>query len=145
MNKKFIVLSIIITLLITSYLGFAVFNNEAIEESKLLLNPPKDSTEELYQHIFLTLLDPYISDAIYGYYGKSYIHAPWDVKIINVERGNYFETGMFKMAIEVAPYVGAHNAVGVDHITLVIEAGGDVEVVDFNHIKSYPIPDYLKE
>ncbi|MBM7613797.1 DUF3888 domain-containing protein [Alkaliphilus hydrothermalis] len=144
MTKKTVALSIVITLLITTYLGYAVFNKGDLEESELLLNPPEASTDELYQHVFLTLLDPLISNAIYGYYGESYSHDYWDIKIINLERLSYTENGMFKMTLEVSPYVGAHNSVGVDQITLIIEAGGDVEVVDYKHIKSYDLPPHLQ-
>lgn len=45
----------------------------------------------------------------------------------------------FKIKLEVSPYLGAHNSIGVDHIILSVSSGG-VEVEKFEHIKSYPIP-----
>ena len=47
---------------------------------------PKGSLEELYRDVFMTLLDPYIHEAVDNYYemntGYSPNVDPWDPKII---------------------------------------------------------------
>lgn len=43
------------------------------------------------------------------------------------------------------PFLGAHNTVGKDRITFVVDASGNVELYTFEHLCSYDLPDYLKD
>lgn len=42
------------------------------------------------------------------------------------------------------PFVSAHWNVGIDEITFSADYVGNVELVEFKHIISYPLPDHLK-
>ena len=42
------------------------------------------------------------------------------------------------------PYVGAHNTIGVDNLTIKVFFGEGCKVVKFQHVKSYPIPSWLE-
>jgi hypothetical protein len=46
---------------------------------------------------------------------------------------------VFVIKVEVAPYIGPHNAVGIDHITFNVNPSGDVKLEKYEHIKSYEI------
>ncbi|WP_026477812.1 DUF3888 domain-containing protein [Alkaliphilus transvaalensis] len=46
-------------------------------------------------------------------------------------------TFYFIIDIELVPYIGPHNSVGIDQITLIVEGSCDVEIVDFRHIKDF--------
>lgn len=105
--------------------------------------PSEGSLEELYQDVFMTMLLPYINKAVDDYYEKNTGYSPsvdlWQPKILYIERPNGYRTFLFNMKLEIAPYLGAHISVGVDHITLRVSSQ-KVEVEKFEHIKSYPIP-----
>ncbi|WP_055668844.1 DUF3888 domain-containing protein [Desnuesiella massiliensis] len=75
------------------------------------------SKEELYQDIFMTMLTPYIQKAVDNYYGRHYAVDPV-AEILSIDRPNGYRTFYFIIKLQVAPYQGAHNAVGVDQITL---------------------------
>lgn len=109
-------------------------NNIKIDSQKTYLSP-EDSKEELYQDIFLTMLNPYIQNAINKYYGKPYPVDP-AVKILSIQRPNGYRTFYFVIKVEVMPYQGAHNSVGLDHITLSVDIS-DAKVERFEHIETF--------
>lgn len=95
----------------------------------------EDSKEELYKDIFITMLHPCIEQSINNYYGKSYSYEPYDVTILNIERPNGYRTFVFLIKLQVMPYVGAHNTVGVDNLTIEVSYGMECKVVKFEHIE----------
>ncbi len=109
--------------------------------------PTEGSLEEIYQDVFMLLLLPSIEEVVQDYYMATVGHSPnvdpWDAKIIFLERPNGYRTFGFRIKLEVAPYLGAHNAIGVDHITMEVSLG-EIKVVAHLHIKSYTIPPHLR-
>ena len=102
--------------------------------------PPEESREELYQDIYMSFLTPYIDEAVSPYYGRHVTVAPYDVKILSVSRPNGYRSFIFRMKVEVQPYVGPHLSVGKDHLTILIKAGPEVIVEKHEHIESYDLP-----
>lgn len=43
------------------------------------------------------------------------------------------------------PYLGAHNTVGIDEITFLADYHGNVTLDRFHHLKSYDLPEHLKD
>lgn len=66
--------------------------------------------------------------------------APYDVIILEAERVNGYRGFDFRLKIELQLYLGAHNYVGVDYITLSVSPIVNVKVEKFEHIKSYVLP-----
>jgi hypothetical protein len=66
------------------------------------------------------------------------------VQVLSVERipgGSGFD---FLITLEVRPYIGPHDTVGIDHITFKVRVNGEVTLEKFEHIKSFPIPQNLQ-
>ncbi len=109
--------------------------------------PSEGSLEELYQDVFMTMLLPYIQEAVRNYYEENTAYspnvAPYEPEILSIERPEGYRTFQFVIKLEVAPYLGAHNPIGVDHITVRVSPG-EVNVEKFEHIKSYPVPPWLQ-
>lgn len=122
-----------------------VSNNTNVEASRVKINSTSynDSascskeTLELYQDIFLTLLDPIINSSLEKQYNGWVPYDIWDIKVLSAERINPGRTIGFIVKIEVEPYKGAHNPIGIDHLTIKILQGEVPKVVKFQHIKSY--------
>ncbi len=104
-------------------------------------NVSKDSQEELYKDMFITLMDPYINQALTKYYGQSYQYDLFNVNVISASRPEGYRTFSFIVKIEVKPFVGAHNIIGIDHITYKISPSV-VKLEEFEHIKSFNVPSY---
>jgi hypothetical protein len=143
--KKIFIMAFVLLGLISIPFSTGTYATSVETDGKPLLNKYREienSKEELYKDIFITLLEPYTEKAIADYYSK-YLNSPpqedpWYVKVLNVERPRpkSFE---FVIKVEVAPYIGPHNSVGIDHITFNVNSSGDVKLEKFEHIKSFEI------
>lgn len=106
--------------------------------------PPEQSREELYQDIFISLLLPYIQNEVDKYYSKYLTNtpmvAPYTVYVLSVERPLGYRSFFFKLKLQVNSYIGPHNSVGLDYITVTVEGSGDVKVENFEHKESYLLP-----
>jgi hypothetical protein len=105
--------------------------------------PKEGSIEELYKDIIARLLVPYIDKEIKKYYGRQYMYDLWSMKFLRIERLDGYRSFAFTIAVEVQPFIGAHNTVGIDEMTIKIE-GETPTIENFKHIKSFPIPKYLQ-
>jgi len=105
--------------------------------------PKGGSIEELYKDIIASLIEPSINKEIEKYYGKQYLYDLWDIRFLKINRTDGYRSFAFTITVEVQPFIGAHNTVGIDEMT--IRIGGDHPIVEnFKHIKSFPIPKYLQ-
>ena len=97
----------------------------------------------IYRDMVISLLVPYMQKEINNYY-KEYLFElpiifPYSVDIVNVERegGSGY---LIKLEVIAHPFVGPINTVGDDRIIIETGAFGSVEIKEFEHIKSYPLP-----
>lgn len=107
------------------------------QQSKITEN----SKEIIYRDIVLSLLIPYIQKEIDNYY-KEYLTEPptiaaYSVDIISVKRISGYR---IQLEVIAHPYVGPHDPVGDDRMVFETGAFGSVEIMKFEHIKSYPLP-----
>ncbi len=109
--------------------------------------PPEKSIEELYQDVFMMMLLPYIQKEVDNYYEKNTGYSPsvdpWMIDLLSIERPYGYRSFTFIMKLEVTPYLGAHNTIGVDHITIRVSYD-KVEILKYEHIKDFPIPPWLQ-
>lgn len=143
--KKILVISLLIMSLIC--FSTSVFASEPINNAKQGIpykyTPIEGSVEELYKDILVTLLEPYITKEINKHYGKPLQYDLFLIEFLKIERPEY-RSFTFLIKLEVQPFVGAHNTIGIDEITIKVSPV-ETQVKKFEHIKSFPIPPHLKE
>ena len=100
--------------------------------------PLKGSVEELYKDMLVTTVEPYISSEIEKQYGLPLLYGLSDVDFLEIKREAY-RGFSFLLKVQVQPFVGAHNTIGIDEITLSISPYG-TQVENFKHTKTYPLP-----
>ncbi|WP_182629376.1 DUF3888 domain-containing protein [Clostridium chromiireducens] len=117
-------------------------NNNAKQGIPYEYTPKEGSIEELYKDIIVTLIVPYISREVETHYGQPLLYDLFGIKFLKIERPSYrsFE---FIIKLQIRPFVGAHNTIGIDDITIRISPS-ETQVEEFKHIKSFPIPPNLK-
>lgn len=98
---------------------------------------PADTNDGLYRDLAMLFLTPYIDEAIKDYYGHYFAHDPWSDRVLELrslkEKGKPFCI----IKLKVIPYTGPHNSVGIDNITLSIDAGPKVRIEKFDHLKDH--------
>jgi hypothetical protein len=104
--------------------------------------PPEGSVEELYKDIIVTLLEPYITKEVEKNYGELLQYDLFDIEFLSIERSAY-RSYSFLITAQVKPFVGAHNTIGIDIVTIRVSPGR-TKVESFEHIKSFPLPPHLK-
>lgn len=137
----------VLVAILAIFASVSLFARPDIISAKFQL-PNADTKELLYRDIFMTLLMPKIDDAIDNFYGK-YLNVlpredPWAIKILDIERPNGDRTSLFIIKLQVLPYLGPHNSIGRDNITIRVRYGSEPETLKFEHLESYPIPIHYK-
>lgn len=94
--------------------------------------------------MFVTSVDPHIDQAVTEYYGRPLMYGLESVDILSVTRPHGYRTFEFEIQLQVKPFVGAHNTVGIDNITIRVKPG-EIEVEKFEHIQSFEPPPHLKD
>lgn len=145
MKKVFTMCCLIMYLICFSTNAYA-FSTEPVNNAKQGIpykyTPAEGSIEELYKDIIVTLLQPYITDEITKQYGELLQYELSDIEFLKIERpSSSFD---FLIKLKVKPFVGAHDIIGIDEMIINI-IPGSTKIKKFNHIKSFPIPPYLKE
>lgn len=142
MKKRFSITCLILIILI-SFLQSPVNGIEQTPDAKSGLpyeyTPKEGSVEELYKDIISRLIEPYVSKEIANYYGRPYMYQLGSIRFLKIERPLGYRSFAFTITVEVQPFVGAHNTIGTDEMTIKIE-GETPTVENFKHIKSFPYP-----
>lgn len=144
MKKTAIIICVLVGLTGITFLA-QPFKSGSIAEpdSGYIHESPEKSQEELYRDMFITALDPHIQKAITDYYGKPFMYGLESVDILDIIRPHGYRTFEFEIKLQVKPFVGAHNTVGIDNITMRVKPG-QIMVERFEHIKSFELPPHLK-
>ncbi|WP_097027817.1 DUF3888 domain-containing protein [Clostridium peptidivorans] len=146
MKKASIIFCLIIYLICFSTNANALTtepHNDATHGIPYKYTPTEGSVEELYKDIIVTLLEPYITDEVTKQYGQLLQYDLFAIEFLKIERPEY-RSFDFLVKLQVEPFVGAHNTIGVDEIIIGISPI-KTEVKSFKHIKSFPLPPYLEK
>lgn len=146
MKKVFIILCVLISIswFPTNVKALTLKpTNDAKQGIPYKYTPAEGSVEELYKDIIVTLIQPYITEEISKQYGMLILYDLSSIEFLEIERSEY-RTFNFLIKLQVEPFLGAHNTVGLDEITIKI-AGDNPKIINFEHIKSFPLPPQLEE
>lgn len=145
MRKANKLISMLIVLILAFQFTFTTLvSANTVYSPDLPYQPPKQSREELYQDIFISLLLPYIQKEVDKYYSKyltdTPMVAPYTVYVLSAERQLGYRSFLFNLKLQIDSYTGPHIGVGLDYITITVGGTGDVKIEKFEHIKSFELP-----
>lgn len=80
-----------------------------------------------------------------NFYAVYYTVTPSIVSYETTVREVYEKDGLIYITFTSLPYIGPHDTIGEDEITFSVKYTGEIEMQDFKHLKSYPLPDNLKD
>jgi uncharacterized protein DUF3888 len=140
--KKRLVITLLILIIATIIIKFFFINTMANQGEE----EPQDI---LYQDVIITALSPTINMAIADYCKNILSISPFynssTIKILNIERPNGYRTWYFIVNMEVRPFVGPHLLVGKDRISIELSYPGHTNILSFEHIEDYPLPEHYED
>lgn len=106
------------------------FNNIRISSYKI------QQQDDIYKDIFLTSIFPTVYKAINSYYGKPVSYDSTGTDILDIKQPFGKQVRVYDVYLKIQPFVGAHNTVGEDLITIRVGDSKDsFKVIQYKHIK----------
>lgn len=108
--------------------------------ASLPATPVQTTEQHLLSALFLTKLQAAAAD----FYSSYLTNAPgvfeYDVAVVRTEAA---ANGGYRITFSLSPFVGAHIDVGRDEATFEVSISGEVQLVQYNHLESFPLPEPL--
>lgn len=140
---KFIVILILSGILLFEMV-FYLQKNHTLSVFKYYQTNESETKDELIIALFMNNIIADSSKFYNNYFPDSYpleyFNYEFKIKDINKEG----EPLNIYITFETTPVIGPHISVGDDEITYKVDPSGNKTLVDFNHIKSYGIPERLR-
>lgn len=99
---------------------------------------------ELKDELIIALFIEDITSASDGFYDEYFTMTPaiynYEIKVQKISK----ELGKINITFDITPMIGAHDPVGYDQASYQIDSFGKKTFVSFIHLKSYDIPNHLK-
>lgn len=141
---KSIPLALSIALITNSALLTNVYANSN-QKTEIKLKSDNNTTDKNKNELIVDLLYPSIKNQINSYY-KDYFNIDLEVfsyenSLVSVKKDSY----LLEVTVDVVPQIGPHNPVGLDRITFTVGIFGEPKLKNYEHIKSYKIPEIYKD
>lgn len=106
----------------------------------------QNSKEQVMGWIIINYLYPYIKKSLKNYYGGNIPYWLTDPASQVLETNFAEDKSYFIVKLQVKPYLGAHNPIGLDNFTFKINLSDNkVTLEKYEHIKSFKVPDHVKK
>jgi len=117
---------------------FIIFKTQKIVSTFSINNLTKDQIkDELIISFFFTDTKNTVQDYYSDYLSSPVAVYDYEMVIVDLSKTNNIIT----IKLGVTPQIGAHNPVGYDEIIFQVDNYGKKELMSFEHIKSYSLPD----
>lgn len=106
---------------------------EAFSVSAVTENEIKD---ELIVAVFSESIRKHVQNYYSEFYTGEVAVYNYETDILEVKKSN----GLITIKFGVTPQIGAHNPLGYDELVYTIDSSGSGRMIEYEHIKDYPIP-----
>lgn len=97
--------------------------------------------DELIIAVFIESIRKHVRDFYSEFYAGEVAVYNYETEILEVEKPN----GLITIKFGVTPQIGAHNPLGYDELTYTINSSGSGQMIKYEHIKDYPVPERFEE
>lgn len=133
----------LMALLVLLLLGVCEKNkNEVTETFSMHSTTKEEITDELVTALFIEE----ITNEIMGFYSEYYAGeiAVYNYEASVVDIGKK-EPGFIFIKFGITPQIGAHNPLGYDELSYRIDSRGNGEMVKYEHLKNYEVPERFQK
>lgn len=122
----------------------AIFSFQTIHDNKLENVPVSLENQTLENTALVRLFMNAIQEQSNLFYEPYYTIHPNIVDYWTTIKDIDKNGSQIHVTFSTLPYIGPHDTIGEDDITFSINCSGDIAMLDFKHLKSYPLPEHLK-
>ena len=97
--------------------------------------------DELIIAVFIESIRKHVQDYYSEFYAGEVMIYNYGTDILEVEKSS----GLITIKFGVTPQIGAHNPLGYDELTYTIDSSGSGQMIEYEHIKDYPVPERFEE
>ena len=137
-NKKNLIIYLVLILSVS-----ANFINSYKAQSTFNIN--SSTSTELKDELIIALFVDDIRSVSDNFYSDYFTMTPaiynYEINIQDLSMKN----GNINVTFGITPMIGAHDPVGYDEATYQIDSSGKKTFISFAHLKTYNIPDHLKD
>lgn len=109
-------------------------------------NVDANTKEEITDELVIALFIKEITDEVAVFYSKYYSGEievyNYEVTIVNIEKK---ELGFISIKFGVTPQIGAHNPLGYDELSYLVDSMGNKQLSDYDHLKNYEVPEKFQD
>lgn len=129
-------------LILLAFLLFNIFNRNSTIET---FNMDATTKEEITDELVIALFIEDITNEVTNFYSECYSGeiAVYDYEIAVVDIGKK-EPGFISVKFGVTPQIGAHNPLGYDELAYRVDSSGNKELVSYEHLKNFEVPEKLQ-
>ena len=97
--------------------------------------------DELIIAVFIESIRKHVQDFYTEFYTGEVAVYNYETEILKIEKSD----GLITIKFGVTPQIGAHNPLGYDELTYTIDPSGSGQMIEYEHIKDYPVPEGFQE
>jgi hypothetical protein len=101
--------------------------------------------DELILYFFMDNISSDSSTFYDNYFSNHLTYYDYETKILEMKRGSEANRRYIYITFGSTPMIGAHNPVGYDKISYKVDVLGNITLENFTHIKSFEIPEWLRD
>lgn len=106
----------------------------------------QSSKEQVMGWLIINYLSPYIKKSLKNYYGGNVPYCLTDPASKILEANFEEDKSYFIIKLQIEPYLGTHNPIGLDNFTFKINLSDNKFTLEkYEHIKSFKVPDHVKK
>lgn len=98
--------------------------------------------DELIIAVFIDGVRKYVLDYYSEFYARQIAIYNYETVILETEKTG---DGLINIKFGVTPMIGAHNPLGYDEILFSVDSAGHGQLVKYEHIKDYTIPERFEQ
>ena len=106
---------------------------ETFSVSAVTENEVKD---ELIVAVFIESIRKHVQDFYSEFYTGEIAVYNYETDILEIKKSN----GLITIKFGVTTQIGAHNPLGYDELVYTIDSSGSGRMIEYEHIKDYPVP-----
>lgn len=106
---------------------------ETFSVSAVTENEIKD---ELIVAVFIESIRKHVQDFYAEFYTGEVAVYNYETDILEIKKSN----GLITIKFGVTTQIGAHNPLGYDELVYTIDSSGSGRMIEYEHIKDYPVP-----